>query len=107
MHMLPLILFALLFISCLTGFVLQLVFLSRLRTRHPQTWEELGRPGLFHSNPGNVLAVLRFLWRRDYLALGDESFAKFVDFLRGYMVAYFIFLTLYIVVIFINPGGHH
>jgi hypothetical protein len=101
------ILLILLFTSCAAGLVLQHIFLSRLRSRHLQTWEALGRPTLFLNNSiTNSLAVLRFLWRGDYRALGDREFARFACFLRGYMAAYFVLFVLFIVVFMANSGSH-
>src|SRR4030095_5262182 len=99
MHALLPILFVMLFVSCAVGFVLQYVFLSRLRTRHAQTWEALGRPTLFLNNSvSNSLAVLRFLWRREYRGLADEQFIRFAAFLRGYLAAYFVLFAFVVAV---------
>ena len=101
------ILFILLVMSCATGFILHYIFLSRLRSRHLQTWEALGRPTLFLNNSiTNCLAVLRFLWRRDYRALGDEEFARFASFLRGYMIAYLVLCVLIFAVVITSIGSH-
>jgi hypothetical protein len=101
------ILFVLLFVSCAVGIVLHHVFLSRLRSRHSQTWEVLGRPTLFLNNSIiNSLAVLRFLWRRDYRTLGDDEFTRLAGFLRGYMVAYLV-LFVVTVAVFITSIKNH
>ena len=89
------ILFVLLLVSCVVGLILQHVFLSRLRTRHARTWEALGRPTLFLNNSiSNSLAVLRFLWRREYRDLADNELIRFAAFLRGYLVAYLLLFVL-------------
>ena len=95
MQMLLLILFVLLLASCVAGLVLHHILLSHLRSRHSQAWEALGRPTLFLNNSiTNSLAVLRFLWRRDYLALDDDGFARLAGFLRGYMITYLVLFVL-------------
>ena len=107
MHALLPILFVLLFVSCAAGVALHHVFLSRLRSRHSQTWEALGRPTLFLNNSiTKSLTVLRFLWRRDYRALGDEEFARLAGFLRGYMAAYFVLFVLTVAVFVTSIGSH-
>ena len=107
MHALLPILFVLLFVSCAAGIILHHTFLSRLRSRHSQTWEALGRPTLFLNNSiTSGLAVLRFLWRRDYRALGDEEFARLAGFLRGYMAAYFVLFVLTVAVFVTSIGSH-
>jgi len=99
MHALLPILFIVLFVSCAVGFVLQYVFLSRLRTRHAQTWEALGRPTLFLNNSiSNSLAVLRFIWRRDYRNMTDKQLIRFATFLRGYLIAYIVLFALVVTV---------
>jgi hypothetical protein len=106
MHALLPILFVLLFVSCAAGLVFHHIFLSRLRSRHSQTWEALGRPTLFLNNSiANGLAVLRFLWRRDYRALGDDEFAGFASFLRGYMTVYLVVFVLTIAVFVTSIGS--
>ena len=94
-----------LFLSAITGLALQWRFLSLLRTRHAQTWESLGRPSLFWNNSvANVCAVFQFLWRKDYLALGDPQFAKLAQVLRVYNVAYIILFLCVVIALFILPG---
>jgi len=101
------ILFIVLAISCLVGFILHCVFLSRLRTRHPQTWEALERPALFLNNSiGNGVAVQRFLWQRKYRELGDEQFVRFADFLRLYYAAYTVLFVLMMLVFIANIVMH-
>ena len=105
MHAILPILFGMLFVSCAVGFVLQHLFLSRLRTRHAQTWEALGRPTLFLNNSiSKSLAVLRFLWRREYHALSDEQFVRFAGFVRGYLAAYLVLFGVVIAVFLTGIG---
>jgi hypothetical protein len=97
------ILFIILVVSCAVGFVLQHAFLSQLRARHAQTWEALGRPTLFLNNSiSNSLAVLRFLWRREYRGLADEQFVRFAAFLRCYLAAYVVLLALVVAVFVVS-----
>jgi hypothetical protein len=93
--------FLLLLPSCAAGLVFHAMLLSRLRSRHTQTWEALGRPSLVLNNTiSNCLAVQRFLWRREYRGLGDERLARFASFLRYYEAAYIIFFGVLIVAFF-------
>jgi hypothetical protein len=103
MHSLLPILFIALLVSAGVGFVLQHTFLSRLRTRHAQTWEALGRPTLFLNNSiPNSLAVLRFLWRREYQSLGDQQSVRLAGFLRGYLAVYLALFGFAVVVFFMT-----
>lgn len=106
MHELLPILLILLFVSCAFGFFLQHVFLSQLRSRHSQKWEALGRPTLFLNNSiANGLAVQRFLWRGEYRALGDRTFARLGNFMRVYMAAYLALFVLIIAVFMMSYGS--
>ena len=87
------ILFVLLIVSGALGFVLQHRFLSLLHSRHPETWQALGRPDLFRNNSiANGMAVQRFLWRREYRALTDRQFVRFAELVRIYFIAYLLVL---------------
>ena len=75
--------------------------LRLLRTRHEQTWFALGRPSLFCQNTvSNGFAILRFLWRKDYLELDDPQLTRLCTFLLVYQVAY---LTLLVALLFFAP----
>jgi hypothetical protein len=103
MNTLLAILFVSLVVSCPAGFVLHGMLLSQLRSRHPRTWEMLGRPTMFLNNSiANGLAVQRFLWRRQYVTLGDTQFSRLASFLRGYLLVY---LLLFIVTIGVFISG--
>ena len=47
---------------------------SRLRAKHFTTWQRLSEPSLFsiRANP-SILPANQFIWRREYLSLGDET----------------------------------
>jgi hypothetical protein len=68
------LLFELLFVGQMIGTVVYLILIRRLMVRlsegHRDTWRELGEPSLFLNNtPRNNMLLLRWLWRRSYLAL--------------------------------------
>jgi hypothetical protein len=100
------ILFITLLVSAGVGLALQHVLLSRLRTRHAQTWEALGRPTLFFNNSiTNSVAVLLFLWRRDYQTLGDKGSVRLASFLRSYLTVYLVLFVFAVVVFFMTIGS--
>ena len=48
-----------------------------LRKSFETTWIRLGKPSLIMNNSiSNSLALMSYLWRRDYLELNDASFSK-------------------------------
>jgi hypothetical protein len=99
------VLVVLLFASCIAGFVLMYVFLYRLRTQFTQAWKALGEPTLILNNSvKNSFATMRFLWRREYVALGNSRFSRFAGFLRTYMVCYLVLFIAVFVLTFVVKG---
>ena len=95
------ILFVALVVSAVIGLILQHSFLTRLRTRHVQTWEALGRPALLLNNSlTNSVAVLRFLWRREYCALGDSQSVRLASTLRVFLAVYVLLFVCTIITFF-------
>jgi hypothetical protein len=70
----------------------------RLRTRHPQTWRELGCPTIFVSH----LAVMRFVLNGEYVALGDVQLTRLARFLRRYLPLYVVFLLIVVAAWIVN-----
>jgi len=67
------------------------VLLWRLRRRHPETWETLGCPSyIFGYRISESVAVLRFLWRREYRSLPDERSIRLAVFVRGFLIGSFV-----------------
>jgi hypothetical protein len=51
--------------------------LTRLAAQHPAVWSGLGSPSLLrNNNPRSNLAILKWLWRRDFAALDAENSRK-------------------------------
>jgi uncharacterized membrane protein YraQ (UPF0718 family) len=93
-----LILFFALMLAVIVGLVMQHFFLQEMRSHHPDVWESLGRPTLIRNNTiSNGLAVLRFLWRKEYQALDDAKFIRFAAFVRAYLIAYTVFFALIVI----------
>jgi hypothetical protein len=75
-------------------------FLRSLRLKFPQQWEQLGKPTLvFNNSLSNNWAVYRFLWRRDYIALGDEAFTRRCVAVRAFSIAALIAGVLWVAVV--------
>ena len=96
-----------LMVSCISGFVIQQIFLSRLRKIHMRTWEQLGKPVIFlNSGMLNTLDFLRFMWRREYESLGDPRTIALGRFLRGFLLFYFVFFAFTMAVFFFTIKPH-
>jgi|SRR5690348_3392350 len=97
------IMFAILAVACGVGFILQYIFLSRLRTQFTPVWESLGRPTLFANNSmQNSLATLRYLWSRGYRTLENESFIRFAGLLRVYLICYVAYFAAFVVLFLVT-----
>jgi hypothetical protein len=82
-----------LLVAVVVGLGLMHSFLQELKSRHPNVWESLGRPSVVANNSiANSLAVLRFLWRKEYKDLGDPNFANRATVVRKFNIAYLTFL---------------
>ena len=82
------------------GFGLSYRFLAYLRNNHREVWAELGSPSLIVNNSiRNSLATMSFMWRKEYLRLGDHKLNRMARFnvLFGYSyLAIFVALVLYL-----------
>ncbi len=88
MHLLLAILYGVLFAGAIVGMRLQHLLQARLRATHPQALR------ILDESAAGVMAFQRYLWRRQYVGLGDASFARRADFLRRYWQAFFTFFLL-------------
>jgi|SRR5690606_21578021 len=98
-------LFPVLFGMVLVWFVLVKLLFNRLEQAHPQTYEAMGRPSLFLRNsPAGAIAMLKFLARREHLALKDSYLSKLSD---SMLVFFAIYLVLFIglVVLMLGQGA--
>jgi hypothetical protein len=91
---------AVLGVSFVAGITLAYFVLRRLRERHSEHWEALGRPTLVTNNsPANSLATIRFIFRRGYAHWDDPQFIKLADFLRIFWIVYGVFVGLFLLAI--------
>jgi len=95
MHALLAILIVVLLVGIATGLVLQHMLYSRLSTEHPKALEILA------ESSAGILAFPRYLWRRQYLGLGDGPFTRRADSLRRYWKACFLFFLLVVVALMV------
>jgi hypothetical protein len=98
-------LFLLLLASCVTGLVTTQIFFSRLRRNFEGEWIQLGRPVVFlNSGMLNTFTLIRYMWRKDFEKLGDESVTKLGKFLRSFLVFY---VALFVLVVVALVFGAH
>ena len=96
-----------LMVSGVIGFVVQQIFLSRLRKIHTGTQDQSGKPIIF-VNRGklNPIEYLRFIWRREYESLDNTKVVGLGRFLRGFLIFYFSlfgFMGVIFILMFILP----
>jgi len=70
--------------------------LTLLRLRHPPTYDVLGRPDPIAQadSAANSAAVLRFIFLREYVELGDPEVSRLCDFLRWCTFSSIVLLAL-------------
>ena len=95
MHALFAILIVVVLVGVAIGLVLQHMLYSRLRTEHPKALEILA------ESSAGILAFQRYLWKRQYLGLGDGPFTRRADSLRRYWKAWFLFFLLVVVAVIV------
>ena len=88
MHALLAILIVVLLVGIAIGLVLQHLLYSRLSTEHPKALEILA------ESSAGIMAFQRYLWKRQYLGLGDGPFTRRADSLRHYWTVCFLFFLL-------------
>jgi hypothetical protein len=93
MHILLTILIVALLVGIAVGWVLQHRLYSRLSTEHPNALEILA------ESSAGIMAFQRYLWRRQFLGLGDEPFTRRADSLRRYWTVCFLFFVLVVVAV--------
>ena len=91
MHTLLPILTVVLLTGIAVGLVFQHMLYSRLSTAHPKALEILA------ESSAGILAFQRYLWKRQYIGLGDEPFTRRADALRRYWTICFLFFSLVVV----------
>ncbi len=75
-----------------------------LRTRHPETYEAMGKPSLIMNNsiPNNI-SFIKFLYGRHWRKLNDEGLAT----LGNAMLVFFLFYLIGFVFLLIAGSVGH
>lgn len=77
-----------------------------LRLRHPVIWSLLGRPDARSKSDdvGNAAGLAKFLWRRDYVKLGDPEFSSMCERSRRCMLRSVLSLAVALVCLAATPA---
>ena len=85
----------------LSGQALCIWTFRRLESAHSQKYLEMGRPSLFlRNNIKNGWLFLKFLWRSEYLELGDSRLTGMCSFMKVFFVIYCVLFVSMIVLLF-------
>ncbi|HWW06386.1 hypothetical protein [Collimonas sp.] len=57
-----------------------------LANRHPEKYEDMGRPTTYEKNPVHTEVLIRFLFSRDHECLGDRALSIQVKLMRTWLV---------------------
>jgi hypothetical protein len=82
-------------------FILVAKLYKILAVDHPEIYESMGKPTLFwNKSPRSAWAIMKFIFRREYLALRSEKLAKLGNFMFLFSVGYLIlFAVLFVLVL--------
>jgi len=89
MHWIFSVFFALIYTLVVSVIGAELVwyfFVSRLRKRHSETWEALGRPSRVMNARAPNFGFSRFIWQRRYSSLPDGQAIRLGTLLRGFLI---------------------
>ena len=91
MQMMNEALFAALMVATLIWLILCCYLFRILRTRYPDTYEEIGSPSLFGYNEfGNAITFAIFLFRKDWKTLDDKKVRSLCAFMRVYIACWLV-----------------
>lgn len=65
-----------------------------LRLSYPDEWHALGRPSVVEPGFSSALRVIRYLWRRDYLASRDPQVVRPAARARLLLLVFFVLCSL-------------
>jgi hypothetical protein len=94
--------FFVLLIAAFIGFGIHREFRQQLRNRHPETWARLGKPSFWNNSMQNSFAVLRFLWKKEYEAVGDPEFTRVAHALRTFNIIYLLLFGAILIASFVE-----
>ena len=89
--------FAVAFICAIAWNVLYPRLLAKLRSDHASLWHQLGCPKYVDFRPGRTAGVLRFLLKRHYLSLADDSLTILAARTRASFIGALVGMALFVV----------
>jgi hypothetical protein len=94
--------FVVLVVVALVGIPFVREFNHQLRQRHPEVWESLGRPSFWNNSMQNGFAMMRFLWKKEYEAVGDPEFTRVAAAVRTYNIVYLSVFACIVIASFVE-----
>lgn len=89
--------FAFMFVAVLVWFLLCVKLFNSLKERHPETYKNMGSPSLFKNNTfSNNINFLKFLFKKEWQQLGDESIEKLGNIMLSFIIAYSALFIVFI-----------
>ncbi|MFC0130766.1 hypothetical protein [Ralstonia solanacearum] len=92
----------LMFVAAVFVAILNVTIVLRLRERHADQFEGLGRPSAFYFAGIQWMANFKFfawIWSRNVRALGDSVLVRRILLLRGFWVAFHLAALLFFMVL--------
>ena len=93
------VMFSVLLVAFVVGFIAHAKFIGILRKRHKNSWERLGKPTLFwNSSISNDLSVQKFISSKGYEELNDKELRTVGNFNRIFNRIYIIVFAIILIV---------
>ena len=90
------VIFGIVILAFTTSVTLSNMIMRRLRTKHPQIWEALGRPKRINLSD-RIDPDGEHFWITGYKSLGDEKFESQVELLKMFNKVFSIIIFVFLV----------
>jgi hypothetical protein len=95
------VIFGIIFLAFVTSIVLSSTVMKRLRTRHPDTWEALGKPRRINISDRTTPDGKHF-WTAGYKELNDPRFESQVELLKMFNNVFGVIIVTLLVLLVVK-----
>ena len=95
------VIFAIIVLSFSTSIALSHIVMNRLRTKHPETWEALGRPKRINLSD-RITPDGEHFWITGYKKLNDPQFESNVELLKTFNKVFSIITVIFLVLMVVK-----
>jgi hypothetical protein len=95
------VIFAIIVLSFSTSIALSYIVMNRLRNKHPETWEALGRPKRINLSD-RITPDGEHFWITGYKKLNDPKFESNVELLKTFNKVFSIITVIFLVIMVVK-----